>query len=112
MDWKDVGYLCNIETDPDGSPKLDALRKPIKEFKKRRVFCNIKSIRQSEHYQAQAQGLQPEYMIEVWKQEYKGERYFEFSERGRSRMFRITRNYTRRGEITELTCSALVVNNG
>ena len=112
MFWREVGYLCKLETEPDGSPKLDSLRKPVKTFAKRQVFCNKKSVRQSEFYQAQAQGHRPECMFEVRTQEYEGEMHFEYSERGIPRMFRVIRTYDKGGEITELICNALVVDDG
>ena len=112
MYWRDIGLLCREKTGTDGSPLLDSLRKPVKDFEKRQVFCNKKSVRQSEFYQAQAQGFRPEYMFEVRSQEYGGEQYFEYSEWGIPRMFRIIRTYDRNGEITELICNSLVVDDG
>lgn len=108
MMWKNIAYLCATQTNPDGSPMLDEYRKPVKTFDKRKVFCNKKSVRQSEFYQAQTQGFQPQLMLEVHAHEYRGERYVEFC----GKRFRIARTYTPKEEITELICTDVVAGNG
>ena len=70
MLWRDIGYLLRDEE------KLDDLRKPYKVTTEKEVFCNKKSVRQSEFYQAQAQGYKPELMFVVRSSEYNGEAYF------------------------------------
>ncbi len=102
MYWRDVGYLVKeVE-------KLDKLRKPYHDYERRLIYCNKKSVRQSEFYQAQAQGFKPELMFEIRTEEYRGEGYFDYNKK----RYRILRTYDKSGEITELVCSALVVENG
>lgn len=108
MFWSDAGYLCALKTNADGSPLLDSLNKPIKQFEKRMVFCNKKSVRQSEFYQAQAQGFKPELMFEVKAAEYNDEQYFEYN----GKMYNVKRTYAKTPEIMELVCSSMVVSNG
>jgi len=52
MMWRDIAYLIN------------------KNNKKRLVYCNEKSIRQSEFYQAGLLDIKPELMLEVRAEEY------------------------------------------
>ena len=101
MLWRDIGYLIK-ETE-----KLDKFRKPYSETTRRLVYCNKKSIRQSEFYQAQAQGFKPELMFEIRSEEYRGEEYLDFNKK----RYRILRTYDRNGELTELVCTSLVVEN-
>ncbi|MDR2531463.1 MAG: phage head closure protein [Oscillospiraceae bacterium] len=105
MFWRDVGFLI-----PE-KEELDAFRKPQKIpdiKKKRRIFCNKKSIRQSEFYQAHAQGYRPELMFEIRSSEYRGEMYLEYN----GKMYRKIRTYDKNGEIMELVVNSMVVNNG
>ena len=101
MLWRDIGYLLKDEE------KLDDLRKPYKVTTEIEVFCNKKSVRQSEFYQAQAQGYKPELMFVVRSSEYNGEAYFKHE----GITYRILRTYDKNGEKTELICSALVNEN-
>ena len=59
MYWRDIGFLC-VETE-----KLDAFRKPYKDYEKREVDCNSKGVKRNEFYQAQAQGYRPELCVEI-----------------------------------------------
>ena len=57
MYWREVGTLCaEIE-------RLDALRRPYKDYKKRTVFCNVKGVKRNEFYQAQAQVSEPQLCV-------------------------------------------------
>ena len=69
------------------------------------VFCNKKSIRQSEFYQAHATGLKPEIMFEVRNVDYDGQQQLVHE----GKTYNIIRTYTPNGEIIELVCSGLVV---
>lgn len=102
MLWRDVGLLCTEEI------KLDSLKKPYKVLVKREIFCNKKSVRQNEFYQAQAQGYRPEIMFEIRSSAYDGESYFEYN----GKQYRIIRTFDKNGEIMELICNALVAGNG
>lgn len=69
------------------------------------VFANKKSVRQSEFYQAMAQGLKLEAVFEVRAMEYSGQEHLVYN--GRS--YVIVRTYTANDEITELVCTGVVV---
>ena len=102
MYWRDIGNLVAEKT------ILDSLRRPMKEFVSREVFCNKKSVRQSEFYQANAQGFKPELMLEVRSDDYEGEEYIDYG----GKRYRIIRSYDKNGEITELVCVSMVSGNG
>ena len=69
---------------------------------RRTVFGNEKSVRQSEYYQASAQGLKPEITFEIHSLEYAEEKLIEFNQKE----YRILRSY-KKGEIIELICSGV-----
>jgi len=77
--WREVAYFLM----PNG--------------KKRQVYCNKKSIRQSEFHQAGLNDLKPEIMLEVRSNEYNGEPYIFYNEIKHV----IYRTYEK-GDITEL----------
>jgi len=68
---------------------------------KRTVFANKKSIRQSEFYQAHAQGIRPEVMFEVRVIDYADETRLEYD----SKVYYIVRTYSKNDETVELICS-------
>lgn len=68
---------------------------------KRTVFANKKSIRQSEFYQAHAQGIRPEVMFEVRVIDYADETRLEYD----SKVYFIVRTYSKNDETLELICS-------
>lgn len=68
---------------------------------KRTVFANKKSIRQSEFYQAHAQGIRPEVMFEVRVIDYTDETRLEYD----SKLYYIVRTYSKNDETVELICS-------
>lgn len=74
----------------------------VKTWEWREVYANKKSVRQSEVYQAAAVGLKPELVFEINTGEYEQEERVSFNEK----TYEITRVYDR-GEVTELTVSAL-----
>ena len=67
------------------------------------VFCNKKSVRQSETYEAASVGLKPELMFEIRSIDYAQQERVRFN----SKVYEITRAYDK-GEITELIVSAIV----
>ena len=101
MLWRDVGKLCTKQVG------LDNLRRPIKKLIKKEIYCNKKSIRQSEFYQAMAQGIRPEIMFEIRFADYNNETHFEYE----NKLYRIIRTYTKNNEILELVCNSVVVDN-
>lgn len=64
------------------------------------IFAEKKSVRQSEHYQAAAVGVNVEIMFVVWSIEYQGNKYLEYD----SKVYQVERTYDT-GEFTELICS-------
>ena len=55
MYWRDIAYLCK-ETET-----LDKFNRPQKSgFSKREIICNVKGVKRTEFYQAQAAGYKPE----------------------------------------------------
>ncbi|MCI3922492.1 phage head closure protein [Paenibacillus sp. TRM 82003] len=72
----------------------------------RQIYANKKSIRQSEFYQAAANGMKPELMFEVRSIDYVDEKELYYNDKP----YTIIRTYTKNGEITELVCAGLVNN--
>ena len=98
MLWRDQLKLISI------SNNTNAIGDLIETETKKDVFCNKKSIRQSEFYQAQAEGLRPELMFEVRLADYSDEKRLEYN----SVAYNILRTYTKNFEIIELICNKLV----
>ena len=96
--WRDVGYLIT-ETHTTNS-----MGDIVSTQTERMVYCNKKSIRQTEFYQAAATALRPELMFEVRTVDYEGELIFKYMNKN----YNIIRTYDKDGEITELVCSGLV----
>lgn len=76
------------------------------EGEKRKVFGEKISIRQSEFYQAAANGFKPEIAFKIWAIEYKGEELLEY----KNQKYSIIRTFEK-GETIELICEGMV-NNG
>ncbi|WP_300386568.1 phage head closure protein [Clostridium sp.] len=72
----------------------------------RKVLAHITSIKQSEFYQAQANGLKPEITFIIRSFEYKNEK---FARQG-NRIYKVLRSYDRSDGNVELVCIG-VVNN-
>lgn len=100
ISWKDVCYLCNeVET-------LDKLGRPKKSYTEKKIFCNKKSIRQNEFYQAKVDGYKPEVMIIIKSCEYNNENHLKIE----NKLYRISRTYEK-GDDMELICTSMVVEN-
>lgn len=78
----------------------------IKTMNKKQRYAEVKSIRQSEAYQAAAVGLKPEIMCIIWKFEYNKEEYLLYE----GVEYKISRTYETDDEKIELTCIAKVNN--
>lgn len=91
MMWRDTGYLMT-KTDT-----LDKFNKPHASYTETEVYCNKKSVGRTEFYQARAQGLKPELVVEV--KQYNGEDHFKLNDK----VYRIIRSYTKNEEVYELT---------
>lgn len=63
------------------------------------IFCNEKSIKQSEFYQAQATGLKPEITLELMLCDYNKEKYVKYDEEE----YTVLRTYKTSTERIELT---------
>lgn len=84
-----------LEEDPKAHGVLDE-----PEYKPRTVYCEVKSVSQTEAYQARATGLNPEYRLVLSHSfEYKGEKLCEF----RNVRYNIIRTYVNENDGIELT---------
>lgn len=63
------------------------------------IYCNEKSIRASEFYQAQAVGMKPEVTLEISAHDYNKEKYVKYNEEE----YRVLRTYKTSSERMELT---------
>jgi SPP1 family predicted phage head-tail adaptor len=99
MYWRDVGYLVT-ETE-----ELDKFNRPKPVYSYNKIFCNKKAIKGVEFYQAQAQGIKPELVVEV--REYNNEEHFKFNDK----LYRVIRNYSKNDEITELVLTSTLTDN-
>ncbi len=98
--FKDIGYLMKeIET-------LDKLKRPKISYQEKKVYCNIKSITQSEFYQAQAVGLKPEIKIEIKCIDLTDETHFKLN----NKIYKILRTYPKE-DILEVVLTSMVLNN-
>jgi SPP1 family predicted phage head-tail adaptor len=80
---------------------------PIKILVKRaNIFAEKKSIKQSEFYQAMAQGLKPELTFIIRTIEYENEPMLEYN----SKTYTIIRTYEKEDEFIELICQGGVNN--
>lgn len=98
MMWGDVLNLISIDS------AVNSLGDITETPTSRQVFCNKKSIRQSEFYQAQASGLKPEIMFEIRAIDYADEKKLSFE----SLEYNIIRTYSKNGETLELICNRLI----
>jgi SPP1 family predicted phage head-tail adaptor len=101
MLWRDVISLVGQTSSDNGMG--DTVYTPYK----REVFANKKSVRQSEFYQAQANGLKPELMFEIRYIEYQDEQSIEYN----GKPYTIIRQFSKNEEVVELICEG-VVNRG
>ena len=98
MMWRDTIDLVSI------AYTINDIGNSVEVETKSTVFANKKSIRQSEFYQAMANGLKPEIMFEVRSIDYSDQDRLEYN----SKKYRIIRAYSKSGEITELVCEGIV----
>lgn len=100
MFYKDIGYLAKEVT------ILDELHRPKATYQYSKVFCNVKSIGQSEFYQAQAAGFKPEIKIELKLINIEGVTHFKLN----NVLYKILRSYKLEDKI-ELTLTSMVIKN-
>lgn len=101
MYWKNVGFLLKETTTED------ELHRPKISYEEIKIFCNIKSIGQSEFYQSQVVGLKPEIKVEVKSKPNSDITHFKYN----NKIYKILRTYEKQ-DITELTLTSMVINNG
>jgi SPP1 family predicted phage head-tail adaptor len=70
-----------------------------------RIFCNKKSVRQSEFYQAMNDGLKPEYVFEVRSADYSNETLIRYN----SKEYMVVRVNPKMNEWTEITVQGTVL---
>lgn len=100
MFWKNVGYLLKeIYT-------VDELHRPKISYLESKVFCNIKSIGQSEFYQSQVAGLKPELKVEIKLADLENTTHFKYN----NKIYKILRTY-KKEDITEITLTSTVIKN-
>ena len=98
MLWRDVINLISVTT------TVNSLGDAVDTQTLTQVFANKKSIRQSEFYQAMANGLRPEIMFEIRYSDYNSEDKISYN----GYQYDIIRVYTKNDEIIELVCNNLV----
>lgn len=63
------------------------------------IFCNEKSVKSNEFYQAQALGMKPEIVLEILVEEYNKEKYVKYEDEE----YKVLRTYKTSSEKIELT---------
>ena len=99
MLWNDVIEL--VKEVPGENDMGDSI--VVREYKE--VFANEKGIRQSEFYQAMANGLKPELMYEISKFDYEGEKQIRVN---KEKLYNVIRTYPTKNERLEIICEGLV----
>lgn len=95
MYWRDSVKLCAEAV------SYDKFNRPQKSgYTKRTVNCDVKGVKRTEFYQAQAAGYKPEITVEVKQIDYERERYLEHN----GVMYKIIRTYPVKNECLELIC--------
>lgn len=101
MYWKNVGYILTE------NKSVDELHRPKITYSEKKVYCNIKSIGQSEFYQAQVVGLKPEIKVEVKLQDVlENATHFKIKDK----IYKILRTYKLQDK-TEITLTSMVIEN-
>ena len=94
MNWRDtVDLITKTQTVNDMGNVIDTKTA-------RTVFCNKKSVRMNEFYQAHGHGMKAELMLEIRTHDYQDEDELTFA----GRDYDIVRTYDKNGEVMELIC--------
>lgn len=92
--WCDVAYLGVVVKSKNAiGDSINIITYPNE------IYCNEKSIRASEFYQAQAVGMKPEIILEVMISDYSKEKFIKYDEEE----YTIMKTYKKSPEIIELT---------
>lgn len=67
------------------------------------IFCNEKSIKSSEFYQAQSVGMKPELTLEIMLADYNKEKYVKYDDGFGEEEYKVLRTYKTSTEKIELT---------
>jgi len=102
--YSDVIYLIKDEPTGDKNDLGDPIYTPVE----RMVFADEKSVRQSEFYQANAQGLKPELMYEIRYADYDKEQKIKTED---GTYYDVLRTFRKNRDYIELICKG-VVNRG
>lgn len=78
--------------------RVDGIQQRIAEEVRRDVFCNVRSVSQSEFYAAGAAGFKPQFQVTMFEPEYNGENECELD----GQRYSIYRTYRRRDDALEL----------
>jgi SPP1 family predicted phage head-tail adaptor len=95
MMWRDICELLAITSSPDGYGGFTDTETA------KTVFCDRKSIKATEFYQAHATGLKPEITLVIRAVDYADETKVRFGEK----VYDVLRTYSKNGELIELTCA-------
>ena len=68
------------------------------------VFCNVKSVSRTEFYEAYKAGLSLALSIEMWNDEYAGQKEIEYN----NKRYRVERTYMKDRQTIELNCSEVI----
>jgi SPP1 family predicted phage head-tail adaptor len=95
MLWKDTLKLLTIteSTNSNGFPEQAQTEKE--------VYCNVKSVKRSEFYQAQLNNIALAFVFEVSAHDYADEKNLIYNEK----RYRITRTFQKNTEVLELVVS-------
>lgn len=78
--------------------RVDDIQQRIAEEVRRDVFCNVRSVSQSEFYAAGSAGFKPQFQVTMFEPEYNGENECELD----GQRYSIYRTYRRRDDALEL----------
>ena len=95
MMWRDICELLDVTSAPDGFGGFTEVEAA------RTVFCDRKSVKATEFYQAHATGLKPEITLVIRSVDYADENKLRFN----GKVYDVLRSYSKNGELVELTCA-------
>lgn len=100
MYWKNIAFLMRE------IHSIDELHRPKIDYEEEKFFCNVKSIGQSEFYQAQTAGLKPEIKLETKLIDLTNVTHVKFN----GTIYKILRTYQKQ-DIIEITLTSMVIAN-
>lgn len=92
MDMSEIIYLIGA------TYTTDSIGQYVKTPTRRKLFCSVSSVTQSEFFEAGRNGLKAQYRVTVPESEYHGEQTAEL----RGEKYGIYRTYSTKGEMLEL----------